>query len=46
MNGNAKEHVRLGETEAIAEIEANGFRLLSKKDFVPQIQWLGLFEMK
>jgi ubiquinone/menaquinone biosynthesis C-methylase UbiE len=46
MNGNAKEHVRLGEAEAIAEIEANGFRLLSKKDFVPQIQWLALFEAK
>ena len=47
MNGDAKEHVRLGEAEAIAEIEANGFRLLSKKkDFVPEIQWLGIFEAK
>ena len=46
MNGGAKEHVRLGETDAIAEIEANGFRLLSKKDFAPQVQWLGIFEPK
>ena len=46
MNGGAKEHVRLSETDAIAEIEANGFRLVSKKDFVPQVQWLGIFEAK
>jgi predicted methyltransferase len=43
MNGGAKEHVRLGEAEAIAEIEANGFGLTSKQDFVPQVQWLGIF---
>ena len=43
MNGGAKEHVRLGQPEAIAEIEANGFSLVSKKDFVPQVQWLGIF---
>ena len=43
MNGGAKEHVRLGEPEAIAEIEANGFELMSKKDFVPQVQWMGIF---
>jgi ubiquinone/menaquinone biosynthesis C-methylase UbiE len=46
MGGRAKEHVRLGEAEAIAEIQSNGFRLLSKRDFVPQVQWLGLFEVK
>jgi ubiquinone/menaquinone biosynthesis C-methylase UbiE len=46
MDGRAKEHVRLSESEAIAEIEANGFRLLSKRDFVPQVQWLGIFEVK
>lgn len=43
MGGNAKEHVRLSEADAIAEIEANGFRLISKKDFNPQVQWLGIF---
>ena len=46
MGGRAKEHVRLGEAEAIAEIQSHGFRLLSKRDFVPQVQWLGLFEVK
>ena len=33
----------LVEPDAIAEIEANGFSLVSKKDFVPQVQWLGIF---
>jgi ubiquinone/menaquinone biosynthesis C-methylase UbiE len=46
MNGRAKEHVRLAESDAVAEIEANGFRLKSKSDFVPQVQWLGMFEAK
>lgn len=46
MNGFAKEHVRLGETEAIAEIESNGFRLISKSDFNPNVQWLGIFESR
>jgi ubiquinone/menaquinone biosynthesis C-methylase UbiE len=44
MNGGAKEHVRLDEADAIAEIESNGFNLTSKKDFVPQVQWLGIFK--
>jgi ubiquinone/menaquinone biosynthesis C-methylase UbiE len=46
MNGGAKEHVRLAEADAIAEIERNGFRLVSKSDFTPQVQWLGIFEAK
>jgi SAM-dependent methyltransferase len=46
MNGGAKEHVRLGEADAIAEIESNGFKLVSKKDFVPQVQWMGIFAAK
>jgi ubiquinone/menaquinone biosynthesis C-methylase UbiE len=46
MNGGAKEHVRLSEADAIAEIEANGFKLVSKKDFVPQVQWMGIFAAK
>ena len=46
MNGGAKEHVRLGEADAIAEVEANGFRLVSTKEFAPQVQWLGMFEAK
>ncbi len=46
MNGGAKEHVRLGESDAIAEIESNGFRLLNKRDFAPQVQWMGIFHAK
>lgn len=46
MNGRAEEHVRLGEADAIAEIEANGFRLKSKSDFEPRAQWLAIFEAK
>ena len=44
MGGRAKEHVRLSEDDAVKEIEGNGFRLVSKKDFIPQVQWLGIFE--
>lgn len=44
MGGRAKEHIRLGEADAIAEIQANGFKLVSKSEFVPQTQWLGIFE--
>lgn len=44
-DGRAKEHVRLTQADAIAEVEKNGFRLVSKRDFVPDVQWLGLFEV-
>jgi ubiquinone/menaquinone biosynthesis C-methylase UbiE len=44
MGGRAKEHVRLSEADAVKEIEANGFRLASKRDFIPQVQWLAIFE--
>lgn len=46
LNGRAKEHVRLAQNDAIAEIEANGFRLESRSDFAPQVQWLGMFRAK
>ena len=46
MNGRAKEHVRLNDADAVAEIEANGFRLRTRSDFVPQVQWLGIFEAR
>ena len=44
MNGRAKEHVRLTDTDAVAEITSNGFRLISKTEFAPQVQWIGIFE--
>jgi ubiquinone/menaquinone biosynthesis C-methylase UbiE len=46
MNGRAKEHVRLAEADAIAEIQSSGFRLKSKSEFAPQVQWLAFFEVK
>jgi ubiquinone/menaquinone biosynthesis C-methylase UbiE len=45
-NGFALQHIRLGEEDAIKEIEANGFRLLSRREFTPRVQWLGFFERK
>ena len=45
-NGRAMEHIRLGEKDAIREIESNGFRLISHEDFNPQSQWLALFDVK
>jgi ubiquinone/menaquinone biosynthesis C-methylase UbiE len=45
-NGRALEHVRLSEADAIREIESNGFRILSKHDHVPKVQWIGIFAKK
>lgn len=42
----ALEHIRLGADDAVKEIESNGFRLISRRDFVPEVQWLGVFEAK
>jgi ubiquinone/menaquinone biosynthesis C-methylase UbiE len=42
-NGFALQHIRLGEEEAIKEIEAAGWKLLERKDFIPRVQWLGVF---
>jgi ubiquinone/menaquinone biosynthesis C-methylase UbiE len=46
MNGRGEEHVRLGIDDAIGEIEANGFKLVSRRDFVPKVQWIGVFRLK
>jgi len=45
-NKRALEHIRLGEVDAEKEIEANGFRLISHHDHVPQVQWMGIFGKK
>jgi ubiquinone/menaquinone biosynthesis C-methylase UbiE len=39
-------HIRLDEDDAIREIESNGFKLLSKSEFNPKSQWLGVFVKK
>jgi ubiquinone/menaquinone biosynthesis C-methylase UbiE len=46
MGGRGEEHVRLGIDDAIREIEANGFALVSRRDFVPKVQWMGVFRVK
>jgi ubiquinone/menaquinone biosynthesis C-methylase UbiE len=43
-NGFALQHIRLGAEDAIKEIEANGFRLVSRREFTPRVQWLAFFE--
>jgi ubiquinone/menaquinone biosynthesis C-methylase UbiE len=45
-NKRALEHIRLGQADAEKEIEANGFRLISHHDHVPQVQWMGIFGKK
>jgi ubiquinone/menaquinone biosynthesis C-methylase UbiE len=42
-NGRALEHIRLPEDDAIKEIEANGFKIVTRKEHVPKVQWLGIF---
>jgi ubiquinone/menaquinone biosynthesis C-methylase UbiE len=45
MGGRGEEHVRLGIDDAIREIEANGFKLVGRRDFVPKVQWIGIFRL-
>jgi ubiquinone/menaquinone biosynthesis C-methylase UbiE len=42
-NGRALEHIRLGVDDAIKEIEGAGWKLLTRKEFTPQVQWLAVF---
>ena len=39
-------HIRLDEDDLIKEVEANGFRLVSKRDLVPKSQYLAVFVRK
>jgi len=41
--GRALTHIRFTEDQAIAEVEAAGFRLITKKDHIPDVQWLAIF---
>jgi ubiquinone/menaquinone biosynthesis C-methylase UbiE len=45
-NGRALQHIRFTEEEGIKEIEAAGWKLLSRKEFIPKVQWLAMFEKK
>ena len=40
------EHIRLDEAEATKEIEANGFRLVSRREHIPNSQYMAVFEKK
>jgi hypothetical protein len=40
------EHVRLDQDDLIKEVEANGFRLVFKRDLMPKSQYLAVFEKK
>lgn len=39
-------HIRLEDHEAIAEIEANGFRMISRRDHIPKSQYMAVFVKK
>jgi len=39
-------HIRLDQDDLIQEVEANGFRLVSKRDLAPKSQYLAVFEKK
>ncbi len=42
----AVQHIRLDEDDLIKEVEANGFRLVSKHDLVPKSQYIAIFAKK
>jgi predicted methyltransferase len=42
----AVEHIRLDQDGLIQEVEANGFRLVSKRDLVPKSQYIAIFVKK
>jgi ubiquinone/menaquinone biosynthesis C-methylase UbiE len=42
----ALQHIRLDEDDLIKEVEANGFRLVSKRDLVPKSQYIAVFQKK
>jgi SAM-dependent methyltransferase len=42
----AMQHIRLDQDDLIKEVEANGFRLVSKRDLVPKSQYIAVFAKK
>jgi predicted methyltransferase len=42
----AVQHIRLDQDDLVKEVEANGFRLISKRDLVPKSQYIAVFEKK
>ncbi|MBC7927948.1 MAG: methyltransferase domain-containing protein [Bryobacteraceae bacterium] len=47
MDGrSAMQHIRLTRAEFVKEIEGFGFRAVEVSDFVPDVQWIGMFEKR
>ncbi len=44
--GRALTHIRLTKDEFVREIEGLGFRAVKVSDFIPEVQWLGIFEKR
>lgn len=44
--GRATTHIRLNRDDVAAEVEANGFRLVSKRDHIPNSQYMLTFQKK
>jgi ubiquinone/menaquinone biosynthesis C-methylase UbiE len=44
--GRAMTHIRLDEADVIREIEANGFRLVSRREHIKDSQYMAVFEKK
>ena len=42
----AVQHIRLDQDDLIQEVEASGFRLVSKRDLVPKSQYIAVFQKK
>jgi ubiquinone/menaquinone biosynthesis C-methylase UbiE len=43
-NGRALEHIRATKDEFMKEIEGFGWRAVDVREFLPEVQWLGVFE--
>jgi len=45
-NGNALTHIRKTRADFVKEIEGYGFQAVQVADFVPDVQWFGIFQPK
>lgn len=45
-DNNALQHIRLDKADAVKEIEAAGFKLISSHDHIPNSQYMAVFEKK
>ena len=45
-NGRALEHIRATKDEFVKEIEGFGLKAVDVKDFLPEMQWMGVFERR